>query len=50
MQDILILIYETGIPGDIASIYKLSDVESVTILDNSRLLCDHFGLKIQEKL
>lgn len=50
MQDIIILIYEIGIPGDISSIHKLSDVESLIILDNNCLLCDYVGLKFQEQL
>ena len=44
------LLNEVGVPGDNSSTYKLSDKNPVDIINDNSMLCEKFGLKLEERL
>ena len=44
------LLNEVGIPGDSSSTYKLSDLDPDDVIGNNSLLCEKFGLSLEERL
>ena len=44
------LLNEVGIPGDSSPTYKLSDRNPSTVIETNALLCEKFGLSLEERL
>ena len=44
------LLNEVGVPGDASPTYKLSDQDPCDIINNNELLCDKFGISLDERL
>ncbi len=44
------LLNEVGIPGDSSSTYKLSDRSPNDVIEDNTILCDKFGLSLEERL
>ena len=44
------LINEVGVPGDTSPTYKLSEKDRDEVINNNILLCETFGLSIEERL
>ena len=44
------LLSEVGIPGDTSPTYKLSDYEPSEVIENNNLLCEKFGITLEERL
>ena len=43
------LLNELGIPGDSSSTYKLSDSSPSSVIDDNIILCEKFGLSLEER-
>ena len=44
------LLNEVGVPGDTSSTYKLSERNPDDIVNDNSMLCEEFGLKLEERL
>ena len=44
------LLDEVGVPGNSSSTYQLSDLDPCTVIDNNELLCDKYGITLEERL
>ena len=44
------LLTEVGVPGDTSSTYKLSERNPEDIIDDNSVVCEQFGLNLEERL
>ena len=44
------LLNEVGVPGNSSPTYKLSDSDPTNIIDNNDILCDNYGITLDERL
>ena len=44
------LLSEVGVPGNSSPTYKLSEIDPSTVINNNELLCDKYGMTLEERL
>ena len=44
------LLNEVGVPGNSSPTYKMSDLDPSTVIDNNDILCDKYGITLDERL